>query len=150
MKQIETNFEIPKDMRDAKNRLVVLRGDIEGIDEQLATNEKPYAHMPDSDYTSWRNKARAAKRWKKAEARWLRDWLQETAFTSEDLSAGGLLLASLPILNTAAEEGLIDDGNQVILEAVRGYVKNRFPAVGGLVTGTIALDSIQREEVNVA
>ena len=142
MKQIDTDFETPRDIRDAKNRLVVLRGDIEGIDEQLGSNEKSYAGMSDADYTSWRNKARAAKRWKKSEARWIRNWLENTSFTSEDMSAGGLLLASLPILNTAAEKGLVDEGSFVIVEAVRGYVKNRFPAVGGLVTGTISLEEI--------
>jgi hypothetical protein len=145
MRKYDTNFKEPKDVREAKDRLVVLRVSIEEIDEQLGIGTKPYPGMLDDEYERWQKNARAAKRWKEVETKWLRNWMEVNNFTHlkpEDVSAGGLLLASLPILNSAAEKGLVDDGSQVILEAVRGYVKNRFPSVGGLVTGTIALEEI--------
>ncbi len=146
MIEIDLNdFQIPDSLMDAKNRLVLLSADIEAINIQLDSSERK-----GDAYDRWRVRASEARRLKRAEVQWLQNWLTQYnasggALSPEDMKAGGLLLASLPILNTAAESGLVDDGNQVILEAVRGYIKNRFPAVGGLITGTTSL-----EEINAA
>ena len=141
MKKNDTDdFEEPRDMADAKNRLVVLRTDIDDIDDQLGTGDKPHYLMSDESYVDWKRSAKTAKKWKKAEASRLRNWMQVRNFTAldaEDVSAGGLLLATLPILNTAAENGLVDSGNQIILNAVRVYIKDRFPSIGGLITGSV-------------
>ncbi len=141
-----SQFVIPLDPEEADNRILALQADIEHIGIQLDdANRNP--RLTDTEHRDWRKSAAEARRLKKAEQGWLRNWLKNSSvrLSPEDMKAGGLLLASLPILNTAAESGLVDDGGFVILEAVRGYVKNRFPAVGGLVTGTTSL-----EETNAA
>jgi hypothetical protein len=138
------DFRIPDSLIDAKNRLVLLSADIEAINIQLDSSDKK-----GDAHNRWRVRASDARRMKRAEVQWIQNWISQYnasgALSPEDMKAGGLLLASLPILNTAAESGLVDDGNQVILDAVRGYIKSRFPAVGGLITGTTSL-----EEVNAA
>lgn len=139
-------FVIPMDPDEAEERVIALRADIESINNQLDdANRKPA--MPTKEYVEWRSTAAEARRLKRAELGWLANWIKKSSvkLVPEDMQAGGLLLASLPMLNTAAEKGLIDDSGFVILEAVRGYVKNRFPAVGGLITGTTSL-----EETNAA
>ena len=137
-------FAVPETPQEAKNRLVILAADIEAITIQLESSSRK-----GSAHDRWRTKASGARRMKRAEVQWLQNWISSynashTLLSPEDMRAGGLLLAALPILNTAAEKGLLDNGNRVILNAVRGYVKNRFPSVGGLITGTVAL-----EEINV-
>lgn len=144
MKTYDTNFREPRDMREAKDRLVNLKVSIEDIGEQLDTRKEPHPGALREDHERWQKNARAARTWKELECKWLRNWMEVNNYTHlkpEDVSAGGLLLATLPILNTAAEQGL-DENSQVIVDAVRGYVKNRFPAVGGLVTGTITLEEV--------
>ena len=144
MKTYDTNFREPRDMREAKDRLVNLKVSIEDIGEQLDARKEPHPGALEEDHERWQKNARAARTWKELECKWLRNWMEVNNYTHlkpEDVSAGGLLLATLPILNTAAEQGL-DENSQVIVDAVRGYVKNRFPAVGGLVTGTITLEEI--------
>ncbi len=141
-----TRFVEPEAIEEAENRLVQIDGEISHITFQLDdANHDP--KMTPEKYQEWRLAAAHARRLKKAEQGWLRNWMKraKVRLRPEDMKAGGLLLASLPILNTAAESGLVDDGNRVILEAVRGYIKTRFPAVGGLITGTTSL-----EEINAA
>ncbi len=141
-----TLFDLPESVNEADNRVVYLQAEIEHIGIQLDDgNRRP--GMNTEKYLAWRKSAAEARRLKKAEQGWLRNWLKNSSvkLKPEDMQAGGLLLASLPMLNNAAEKGLIDDGGFVILEAVRGYVRNRFPSVGGLITGTTNL-----EETNAA
>lgn len=138
-----SSFEEPKSLEDARDRLVIMSAEIESINIQLKSSQRRYATEVEQD--RWIVRASDARRLKRAEVQWVQNWItrckHKSALSPEDVSAGGLLLATLPILNTAAEQGL-DENSQVIVDAVRGYVKNRFPAVGGLVTGTIALEEI--------
>ncbi len=141
-----TRFVEPEAIEDAENRLVEIEGYIAHINFQLDDKNRQPDMTPEK-YQEWRLSAAHARRLQKAEQGWLRNWIKraKVRLRPEDMKAGGLLLASLPILNTAAERGLVDDGNRVILDAVRGYIKSRFPAVGGLITGTTDL-----EEINAA
>ncbi len=141
-----TRFIEPEAIEEAEDRLVEIESFIAHINFQLDDKNRQPDMTPEK-YQEWRLSAAHARRLQKAEQGWLRNWIKRSKIhlRPEDMKAGGLLLASLPILNTAAESGLVDDGNLVILEAVRGYIKSRFPSVGSLITGTTSL-----EETNAA
>jgi hypothetical protein len=140
-----SKFEEPSSTSEAEDRIVALRADIDAINIQLDDANRNPA-MTDRENIDWRKRAAEARRLKRAETGWLSNWInRKKGFAPEspqEVSAGGLLLATLPILNVAAEEGLVIGGDEAILEAVRGYVAGMFPSIGGFVTGTVALEEL--------
>jgi len=137
-----SRFSVPVTVDEAEHRAMVLTFDVEEISAQLSDPNRRQSFGGDVPYHEWREKAQEAARLKRAEIRWLQAWTVQHNRSRRpemgDVSAGGLLLASLPILNTAIESGVIPEPHQAIVYAIREYVKAAHPDLGGLVTGTIA------------
>jgi hypothetical protein len=138
LKSIDFNrFKAPDSIKDAESRALVLTFDLEEIGNQLSNPNRRKLYPDEASYHEWRAKALEAVRLKKAEIRWLEAWLAKGRPEVKDISAGGLLLASLPILNTAIQSGVVPEPHRAIVYAVREYLRASNPDLGALVTGTI-------------
>ena len=141
-----SKFSKPGNIVEAQTRVAIIASDIESINEQLEERVEPRPGQSDYDLSVWRRRAERARGIKQAETKWLQNWIAEERDSSGrpsfpgGIGASGLLLAVLPVLNVAAENGLVQGSNEAVLQAVRGFVANQFPSIGGLVTGTVTLE----------
>lgn len=137
-----SRFVVPDTVENAEERSMALSFDVEEIGNQLSDPTRRDGFGDDSTYRQWRDRAQEAMRLKKAEIRWLQAWVVKYNRSRRpeivDVSANGLLLAALPILNTAVESGVVPEPHQPIVFAIREYMKAAHPDLGGLVTGTIS------------
>lgn len=129
-------FDTPKSLRDAEDRLITLVEETQSIEAQLADKNKLDARtserMEEAAYQAWRSKAISALNIKRAEQRYLKRWIKDAdvrkrraALAAIDGNPSFVLLHSLLLIIKAwiKRHGIIpSDEEQKLLDNSRQFL----------------------------
>lgn len=123
----DSDFTAPESLNQAYDDLARLQRDIDSINLQLndptLKSYRDGTPKPDDIYQAWRKSAEAAKLAKKAEVRYIRNWIEQ----NKPRAVGDRLLVTvvtglMPIIQKADSANLLSPEEQAFVTQVAGMV----------------------------